>query len=416
MKTCYITGPTNLSGEVKISGSKNAALPILLTSILSKEPIELHNIPKIQDTINAIKILDKLGVKIEIKKTIYLDSNQAKVCKIPYCITKKIRASIWILGPLLARFGYAKISFPGGCKIGNRTIDLHIFGLTKLGANITIYRNYIIGLVVGKLQGTRIMFSKSSVGATITAMSAATLAVGITIIFNAALEPEIVDVANFLNSLGAQIKGAGSKKIIIKGVSKLYGGKYKIIPDRIETGTFLTAAAISNGRIICYNTEPKILTFLLKKFMQVGAKIKTGNDWISLDMTNQYPKATNIITFPYPGFPTDMQAQFTLLNLISEGISTITETIFENRFIHIHELKKMGARVKIKKNSIFCHGVKKLRSAKIIASDLRGSASLILAGCIANGNTIVKNSDIVTRGYENFYKKLKMLGAKITNQ
>ncbi|XBC42134.1 MAG: UDP-N-acetylglucosamine 1-carboxyvinyltransferase [Buchnera aphidicola (Meitanaphis elongallis)] len=416
MKTCYITGPTNLSGEVKISGSKNAALPILLISILSEELIELHNVPILQDTKNAIKILTKLGAKITIKKEIYLDLNKTKNCTIPNCITKKIRASILILGPLLTKFGYARISFPGGCKIGNRKIDLHIFGLTQLGAKISIRNNYITGSVIGKLKGTNITLSQTSVGATITIMSAASLAIGTTIIFNAAREPEIIDVANFLNTIGANITGAGSKKIVIKGVNKLHGGIHKIIPDRIETGTFLIAAAISKGNIVCYDTKPDMLTYVLKKLIQTGAKIKTGNDWISLNMTNVIPKAIDIKTSPYPGFPTDMQAQFTLLNLISKGISKITETIFENRFIHIPELKKMGAIAIIKNNSVLCYGVKKLTSAKTTALDLRGSASLILAGCIANGNTIVKNSNFIGRGYENFYKKLKTLGAKIKNK
>ncbi|XBC44199.1 MAG: UDP-N-acetylglucosamine 1-carboxyvinyltransferase [Buchnera aphidicola (Schlechtendalia peitan)] len=416
MKKCYITGPTNLSGEVKISGSKNSALPILLVSILSKEPIQLRNIPILQDTINAIKILSKLGVEVTIKRSVYLNYNRIKNCTIPNYITKKTRASIWILGPLLARFGYAKISLPGGCKIGNRKIDLHIFGLMKLGAKINISNNYITGLVTKKLTGTNIKLSKISVGATIAIMSTATLALGITTIFNAAREPEIIDVANFLNCLGAKIIGAGSNKITIQGVTKLHGGTYKIIPDRIETGTFLIAAAISRGSIICYNSKPKMLTFILNKLIKTGAKIKTGNDWISLDMSNVSPKATDIITSPYPGFPTDMQAQFTLLNLISSGTSIITETIFENRFMHIPELKKMGAIAIIKNNSVFCYGVKKLYSAEIIASDLRGSSSLILAGCIAHGNTVVKNSHVITRGYENFYKKLKMIGAQIKNK
>ncbi|XBC43162.1 MAG: UDP-N-acetylglucosamine 1-carboxyvinyltransferase [Buchnera aphidicola (Meitanaphis flavogallis)] len=413
---CYITGPTNLSGDIKISGSKNSALPIMITSILSKEPIELHNVPMLQDTKNIIKILTKLKVKIEVKKTIYIDSSDIKNCTIPNDMTNKTRASIWMLGPLLARFGYAKISFPGGCKIGSRKIDLHIFGLTRLGASITIHDNHIIGSIMKKLKGTNIILSKKSVGATITIMSTATIAIGITTISNAAQEPEIVDVANFLNSLGAKIFGAGSKKIIIQGVNKLHGSVYKIIPDRIETGTFLIAAAISNGHIICYNTQPKMLTSLLQKLTQTGAKIAMGNDWISLSMNNICPTATDIITSPYPGFPTDLQAQFTLLNLISNGTSTVTETIFENRFIHIPELKKMGAIAIIKKNSVFCYGVKKLNSAKINALDLRGSASLILAGCIAYGKTIITNSNFVTRGYENFYKKLKTIGAKINNK
>ncbi|ANF17121.1 UDP-N-acetylglucosamine 1-carboxyvinyltransferase [Buchnera aphidicola (Schlechtendalia chinensis)] len=416
MKTCYITGPTSLSGEVKISGSKNAALPILLTSILTKESIELYNVPILQDTINIIKILSKLGVKIKVGKEMYLNAGQIRNCAISNHMTKKTRASIWILGPLLARFGYAKISFPGGCNIGKRKIDLHIFGLKKLGATIKICKNHIIGVVVGKLKGANITLSKISVGATVTIMSTATLALGITTISNAAREPEIIDVANFLNNLGAKIIGAGSHKIIIKGVNKLHGGTYKIIPDRIETGTFLIAAAISQGNIICYNSKPKMLTCLLKKLTKTGARIRTGNDWVSLNMSNINPKAINIVTSPYPGFPTDMQAQFTLLNLVATGNSKVTETIFENRFIHIPELIKMGALAIVKKNSVFCYGVKKLHSAKIIASDLRGSSSLILAGCIANGNTIVKNSNFVTRGYENFYSKLKIIGAKIKNK
>ena len=414
MNQYHISGPVNLSGEIKISGSKNAALPILFMSLLVPDQIELQNIPILKDIQYAIKILIKLGVKVKIKKKVlYLDAKTITLCKIPYYLTSKIRASIWILSPLLARFGNAKISFPGGCNIGNRKIDWHVLGLTKLGAKIIIKNNYIIGTVAKKLTGNTITLSIVSVGATITIMSAATIAIGTTIIKNAAREPEILDLANFLNKLGAKITGAGSKKIFIKGVPKLHGGTYKIIPDRIETGTFLIAAAISNGNIICHNTQPKILIHLIKKLNQTGAKINIGENWISLNMTGINSVPTNITTAPYPGFPTDIQAIFTLLNLISHGKSTITETIFKNRFSHISELKKMGAKAIIKKNSVFCYGVKKLHSATVFASDLRSCASLILAGCIAHGNTIVNGIHYVERGYEKFYEKLKSIGANI---
>ncbi|AAO27068.1 UDP-N-acetylglucosamine 1-carboxyvinyltransferase [Buchnera aphidicola str. Bp (Baizongia pistaciae)] len=416
MNRFHISGPKNLSGEIKISGSKNAALPILLTSLLISEPIKLKNVPKLTDIMYAIKILTKLGVKIKVeKKVLYIDAKTIAICTIPDYLTKKTRASIWILGPLLARFGQAKISLPGGCKIGKRKIDLHLSGLKKLGANIAIKNNYIIGSVITKLIGNTIVLPIASVGATITIMSAATIATGITIINNAAREPEIIDVANFLNKLGAKIIGAGSKNIFITGVLKLHGGSYTIMPDRIETGTFLVAAAISNGSIICHNTKPNVLINLTKKLCETGAQIKTGTNWISLNMKGIYSKAINIKTAPYPGFPTDMQAIFSLLNLVSHGNSIVTETIFENRFSYVSELKKMGAKAQIKNNSLFCYGVKKLYSATVFASDLRSCASLILAGCIADGTTIVKNIHYIKRGYERFQEKLQSIGAKICN-
>jgi len=415
MSQYHISGPVNLSGEIKISGSKNAALPILFMSLLVPDQIKLKNIPTLKDIEYAIKILIKLGVKVQVKKKIlYLDARTITICKVPYDLTNKIRASIWILSPLLARFGNAKISFPGGCKIGNRKIDWHILGLKKLGANIFVKNNYIVGTVTRKLIGNVITLSIISVGATITIMGAATIAIGTTIIKNAACEPEILDLANFLNKLGAKITGAGSKQIFIEGVPKLHGGSYKIMPDRIETGTFLIAAAISNGNVICYNTQPKILICLIEKLNQIGAKINIGKNWISLNMKGiNSTLPINITTAPYPGFPTDVQAIFTLLNLISHGKSKVTETIFNNRFSHILELKKMGAKAIIKRNSVFCFGVKKLHSATVFASDLRSCASLILAGCIAHGNTIVNNIHYIERGYEKFYKKLKSIGANI---
>lgn len=416
MNQYQVSGPTNLFGEIKISGSKNAALPILFTSLLTPELVELKNIPILKDTKYAIKILTKLGAKIEIKnKIIYINSETIKICKIPYSLTNKIRASIWILGVLLARFREAKVSFPGGCNIGNRKINLHLLGLKQLGAEITVTKNYIIGSVKKKLVGNTIKLSIVSVGATITIMSAATISTGTTVIKNAAREPEIIDLANFLNKLGAKIIGAGNKNILIHGVKKLHGGSYKIMSDRIETGTFLIAAAISNGHIICHNTQPKTLTHVIKKLNQTGAKIKTGQTWISLNMKNIHPRSVNITTKPYPGFPTDIQSIFTLLNLISHGNSIVTETIFENRFAYIKELKKMGAKAIIKNNSVMCYGVKKLYSAKVLASDLRSCASLILAGCIAEGNSKIYNTHYIKRGYENFYEKLKSIGANIKN-
>ncbi|XBC39587.1 MAG: UDP-N-acetylglucosamine 1-carboxyvinyltransferase [Buchnera aphidicola (Chaetogeoica yunlongensis)] len=416
MNQYQVSGPTSLFGEIKISGSKNAALPILFTSLLTPELVELKNIPILKDTKYAIKILTKLGAKIEIKnKIIYINSETIKICKIPYSLTNKIRASIWILGVLLARFREAKVSFPGGCNIGNRKINLHLLGLKQLGAEITVTKNYIIGSVKKKLVGNTIKLSIVSVGATITIMSAATISTGTTVIKNAAREPEIIDLANFLNKLGAKIIGAGNKNILIHGVKKLHGGSYKIMSDRIETGTFLIAAAISNGHIICHNTQPKTLTHVIKKLNQTGAKIKTGQTWISLNMKNIHPRSVNITTKPYPGFPTDIQSIFTLLNLISHGNSIVTETIFENRFAYIKELKKMGAKAIIKNNSVMCYGVKKLYSAKVLASDLRSCASLILAGCIAEGNSKIYNTHYIKRGYENFYEKLKSIGANIKN-
>ncbi|QCI21104.1 UDP-N-acetylglucosamine 1-carboxyvinyltransferase [Buchnera aphidicola (Hyperomyzus lactucae)] len=414
MNKLCIEGNKNLNGSVTISGSKNAALPILFMTILTEEKIKIKNVPINLTDINiALQLLVYLGVKVTYKKVLYIDPSAINIFYAPYYLIKKIRASIWILAPLLARFGKAKIFFPGGCKIGNRPIDLHLKGLIKLGATINLHNNCINASVKGRLQGKYILMEKISVGATITIMSAATLARGITVIDNAACEPEIIDIANFLNTIGANIVGAGSKKIYIKGVLKLTGGTHQVIPDRIETGTFLVAAAVSRGHIICHKTEPKHLKSVLIQLTQAGAKIKTGKDWITLDMRNKRPKALNICTSPYPGFPTDMQAQFALLNSISQGIGTITETVFENRFIYISELINMGAKIKLKNNTIICYGMPKLSSSNVFCSDLRASATLILAGCIAFGVTTVNKTYHLIRGYESFPEKLNKLGADI---
>ncbi|QCI17986.1 UDP-N-acetylglucosamine 1-carboxyvinyltransferase [Buchnera aphidicola (Acyrthosiphon lactucae)] len=413
MNKLRVEGNKNLNGNVIISGSKNAALPILFMTILTEEKIKISNVPNLTDINIALKLLVYLGVKIKYKKILCIDASSINIFHAPYHLIKKIRASIWILGPLLARFGKAKIFLPGGCKIGRRPIDLHLNGLIQLGAKIDLKDNCIDAYVKGRLQGKYILMEKISVGATITIMSAATLAQGYTVIDNAACEPEIVDIAKFLNSLGANIIGAGSKKIYIKGVIKLTGGVHQVIPDRIETGTFLVAAAISQGHIICHKTEPKHLKSVLIKLNEAGAKIETGKDWIKLDMRGKRPKALNIFTAPYPGFPTDMQAQFALLNTISKGIGTITETIFENRFIYASELINMGAKIEIQKNTIICYGIPKLISSNVFCSDLRASATLILAGCIAAGLTIVNHTYHLIRGYESFPNKLNKLGADI---
>ncbi|QIQ41970.1 MAG: UDP-N-acetylglucosamine 1-carboxyvinyltransferase [Buchnera aphidicola (Microlophium carnosum)] len=413
MNILHVEGNKNLNGNVTISGSKNAALPILFMTILTEEKIKISNVPNLTDINIALKLLMYLGVKIKHKKTLYIDASSINIFYAPYYLIKKIRASIWILGPLLARFGKAKIFLPGGCPIGSRPVDLHLNGLVQLGATINLKDDCINAYIKGRLQGKYILMEKISVGATITIMSAATLAEGSTIIDNAAREPEIVDIAKFLNTLGANIIGAGSNKICIKGVLKLTGGTHRIIPDRIETGTFLVAAAASQGRIVCHRTEPKHLTSVLMKLTEAGAKIKTGKDWIKLDMRRKRPKSLNICTSPYPGFPTDMQTQFALLNAISEGVGTITETVFENRFIYTSELINMGAKIKIKNNTIICCGIPQLISNNVFCSDLRASATLILAGCIAVGLTIVNHTYHLIRGYESFPKKLNKLGADI---
>ncbi|MBK4765287.1 MAG: UDP-N-acetylglucosamine 1-carboxyvinyltransferase [Pantoea sp. Brub] len=413
MDKFLINGPTSLHGEIIISGAKNAALPILFATLLTEEPVEIQNIPNLRDINTTIKLLTYLGAKIECKNSTYIDTSKVNSCKVMYDLAKSMRASIWALGPLLARFGHGAILLPGGCAIGARPVDLHILGLKCLGAKITIDKGYLNASINGRLKGATIVMTKISVGATVTVMIAATLAIGITVIKNAAREPEIVDTANFLNMLGAKIIGAGNNEIIIKGVKRLRGGVYRILPDRIETGTFLVAAAVSGGSILCRNTLPQILSSVLLKLTHVGATIKTGKDWISLEMFGKRPKAIDIRTAPYPGFPTDMQSQFTILNLIANGTSVITETIFENRFMHIPELIRMGANLTIRNNKTICQGVKTLSGAKVMATDLRASASLVIAGCIAQGTTLIEHIDHIDRGYEHIENKLKTIGAKI---
>lgn len=408
-----IVGPTCLSGEVTISGAKNAALPILFASLLAEESVEIENVPKLKDIDTTLELLQRLGVKIKRNGFIDIDARQIENYCAPYDLVKTMRASIWALGPLVARFGQGQVSLPGGCAIGARPVDLHISGLQKLGASITLDEGYVKATVKGRLKGAHIVMDKVSVGATVTIMTAATLAEGTTIIENAACEPEIADTAKFLNVLGANITGAGTERITIEGVEKLGGGKHKILPDRIETGTYLVAAAVSKGKITCRNTDPTTLDAVIAKLRDAGAEIETGLDWISIDMQGRRPKAVNIYTTPHPGFPTDMQAQFTLLNIIAEGTGIIKENIFENRFMHVPELVRMGAKAEIEGNTLITHGVETLTGAEVMATDLRASASLVLAGCIANGTTTVDRIYHIDRGYERIEEKLRGLGANI---
>lgn len=408
-----VQGPTRLAGEVTISGAKNAALPILFAALLAEEPVEIQNVPKLRDIDTSMKLLSQLGAKVKRNGSVHVDASEIGVFCAPYELVKTMRASIWVLGPLVARFGQGQVSLPGGCAIGARPVDLHINGLEQLGAEIRLEDGYVKASVAGRLKGAHIVMDKVSVGATVTIMSAATLACGTTIIENAAREPEIIDTANFLNMLGANISGAGTDKITIQGVERLGGGVYSVVPDRIETGTFLVAAAISGGSILCKKTQPDTLDAVLAKLRDAGAEIQVGEDWISLNMHGRRPKAVNIRTAPHPGFPTDMQAQFTLLNLVAEGTGVITETIFENRFMHIPELIRMGAHAEIESNTAICHGVEKLSAAQVMATDLRASASLVLAGCIAEGTTYVDRIYHIDRGYENIEDKLRGLGANI---
>ena len=415
MQKFRVYGQSCLKGTVEISGAKNAALPILFAAILATEPVTLTNVPDLKDIETTLKILRQLGVFVERNEQgiVHLDASKIDHFVAPYELVKTMRASIWALAPLVARFNQGQVSLPGGCSIGARPVDLHISGLERLGAQIVLEDGYVKAHVNGYLTGTRIVMEKVSVGATLSIMIAATLAKGTTVIENAAREPEIADTAEFLNKMGAKISGAGSDTITIEGVEHLTGCRHSIVPDRIETGTFLVAAAISGGRILCKNTKASTLDAVIDKLRESGAQVDVTEDTITLDMLGNRPKAVNIRTAPYPGFPTDMQAQFTLLNMVANGTSIITETIFENRFMHIPELIRMGGKAEIEGNTAICHGVEHLSGAEVMATDLRASISLVLAGCIATGETIVDRIYHIDRGYERIEEKLRGLGARI---
>ena len=415
MQKFRVYGQSCLKGTVEISGAKNAALPILFAAILATEPVTLTNVPDLKDIETTLKILRQLGVVVTRNEqgVVSLDASKIDHFVAPYELVKTMRASIWALAPLVARFSQGQVSLPGGCSIGARPVDLHISGLERLGAQIVLEDGYVKAHVNGRLSGTRIVMEKVSVGATLSIMIAATLAKGTTVIENAAREPEIADTAEFLNKMGAKISGAGSDAITIEGVERLTGCQHSIVPDRIETGTFLVAAAISGGRIVCKNTKADTLDAVIDKLREAGAQVDVTEETITLDMLGNRPKAVNIRTAPYPGFPTDMQAQFTLLNMVANGTSIITETIFENRFMHIPELIRMGGKAEIEGNTAICHGVDHLSGAEVMATDLRASISLGLAGCIATGETIVDRIYHIDRGYERIEEKLRGIGARI---
>ncbi|MFM5081410.1 UDP-N-acetylglucosamine 1-carboxyvinyltransferase [Aeromonas veronii] len=408
-----IDGRCTLNGEVIISGAKNAALPILFATLLCDEEVHLSNVPRLKDVGTTIKLLEMLGATTKVNGNVTVLTGAVNNHVAPYELVKTMRASILALGPLAARFGAADVSLPGGCAIGARPVNLHVHGLELMGAKITIEDGYIKARVDGRLKGAHILMDMVSVTGTENLMMAATLADGRTVIENAAREPEVVDLANFLNTLGAKIQGAGTDTLTIDGVERLHGGNYSVQPDRIETGTFLVGAAVTGGKITCRKTDPTLLEAVLVKLEEAGALIEKGEDWITLDMTGRTLKPVTIKTAPYPAFPTDMQAQFTVLNAVAKGTGMVTETIFENRFMHVPELVRMGADIELQGNVAICRDTEQLKGAQVMATDLRASASLVLAGFVAEGSTIVDRIYHIDRGYEDIEQKLQGLGGRI---
>ena len=415
MDKLIIQGAGPLRGEVLISGSKNAALPILSGSLLCDGLVTISNLPHLQDVTTTIELLGTLGVSLSIneKMSLEVDNSTLNSITAPYDLVKTMRASILVLGPLLARYGEANVSFPGGCAIGSRPVDLHLRGFEAMGAKIEVDKGYIKATCDGRLKGTRILMDLVSVGATENLMMAAVLAEGTTTIENAAREPEIVDLANCLNTWGAKIVGAGTSTLVIEGIDKLSGGAFRVMPDRFETGTYLAAAAATGGKVKVKQTDPSTLEAVLLKLEETGAMITVGDDWIELDMQGRRAKAVSLKTAPYPAFPTDMQAQLTAVNAVAEGSGVITETIFENRLMQVQELNRMGAKIVVEGNSAIVSGVEKLTGAQVMASDLRASAALVIAGMVAEGETIVDRIYHIDRGYERIEEKLRQLGARI---
>jgi len=409
-----IRGPGALSGTVKISGAKNAALPILAGTLLATEPVVVRNIPHLKDVTTTISLLQMMGVQVTIddQLNVEVDASNVTSREAPYELVRTMRASILVLGPLVARFGEADVSLPGGCAIGARPVNLHIAGLQAMGADVSV-ENGFIKARARRLKGTHIVFDTVTVTGTENLLMAAVLADGETVLENSAREPEVTDLANFLIELGAKIDGAGSSTIVVQGVEKLGGGDYTVLPDRIEAGTYLVAAAMTGGRIRVVDAAPDTLEAVLIKLREAGATITTGEGWIELDMKGRRPTAVDIRTAPYPAFPTDMQAQFCALNAIADGVSTITETIFENRFQHVLELQRMGADIQLEGNTAIIKGVDRLMAAPVMATDLRASAGLVLAGLAATGETLVDRIYHVDRGYERIEEKLRQVGATI---
>lgn len=416
MDKLIINGGKRLYGELRISGAKNAALPILAASLLSQTPVSIGNVPHLHDITTTMELLGRMGVQLLIdeKMNIEVDSSTIKRYDAPYELVKTMRASILVLGPLLARFGRADVSLPGGCAIGTRPVNMHLEGLTKMGADLTVERGYIKASAK-RLKGRRLILGQITVTGTENLMMAAVLADGQSVIENAAREPEVVDLAAFLNAMGAKISGAGTDIMEIAGVESLSaeGLHYDILPDRIETGTYLVAAAMTGGKIKLKSTQPHSLDAVLAKLREAGAEISVGKDWIELDMKGKRPSAVSVRTAPYPAFPTDMQAQLTALNAIAEGVGVMTETVFENRFMHVQEMQRMGADIHLESNTAICTGVSRLTGAPVMATDLRASASLVLAGLVAEGETVVDRIYHIDRGYECIEEKLTQLGAEI---
>lgn len=414
MDKLIIQGGVPLQGEIFISGAKNAALPILAATLLTDEPVIISNVPHLHDITTTMGLLGRMGAELTIDEKMNIEVNNKNITEFfaPYELVKTMRASILVLGPLLAKYGKADVSLPGGCAIGSRPVNLHIEGLKSMGAEIRVEGGYIRARAK-KLKGSLLNMDMITVTGTENLMMAATLAVGKTIIENAAREPEVIDLANFLNSMGARIEGAGTDKITIEGVEKLTSTKHSILPDRIETGTYLVAAAMTGGRIKVKNTRPALLDAVIIKLKEAGAEIISDENSITLDMGGERPTAIDVHTSPFPGFPTDMQAQFTAMNCVADGSGIITENVFENRFMHVQELKRMGANVKLEGNTAISSGVESLTAAPVMATDLRASASLVLAGLVAKGETVVDRIYHIDRGYETIEEKLSQLGAKI---
>lgn len=415
MDKLLIKGGVSLQGEIRIAGAKNSALPILASTLLTHETVQICNLPHLFDITTMIELLGCMGVEpvIDEKLNVEVNSSTIKHFNAPYELVKTMRASILVLGPLLARYGKAEVALPGGCAIGSRPVNLHISALQAMGADIVVEDGYIKASVDGRLKGAHIFMDMVTVTGTENVMMAATLADGVTIIENAAREPEVVDLADCLVKMGAIISGQGSDTITITGVKDLKGCSYSVMPDRIETGTYLIAAAATRGHIKVKDTRPDILEAVLSKLEQAGADIKVGEDWIELNMHGKRPKSVSLRTAPYPAFPTDMQAQFTALNAIAEGTGSITETVFENRFMHVHEMNRMGADIAVEGNTVIVKGVDVLKGAPVMATDLRASASLIIAGLVSENETIVDRIYHIDRGYECIEEKLQLLGATI---
>jgi len=414
MDKLIISGGHPLEGQVRVSGAKNAVLPILAGSLLADGPVTIENVPHLNDVTTTMALLGRMGVHLTVddRMNIEVDSRYVDELYAPYDLVKTMRASILVLGPMLARHGTAEVSLPGGCAIGSRPVNLHLEGLRALGAEVWVADGYIHARCK-RLKGGRFVLDAVTVTGTENLMMAATLAEGTTVLENVAREPEVVDLANFLNGMGAQISGAGTDRIVIDGVESLGGTRYRVLPDRIETGTFLCAAAMCRGKVMVRDTRPDLLDAVLTKLEATGAELNTGDDWISLDTHGRRPKAVHVRTAPFPAFPTDMQAQFSALNAVAEGSGSVTETVFENRFMHIQEMQRMGADMRVEGNTALITGVEELTGAPVMATDLRASASLILAGMVAKGETTVDRIYHIDRGYECIEEKLSQLGARI---